>query len=170
MSTLKRVGELEINEDIAHERLEWRIERIGWVIMGVILLAALAGVVGPGPLSKSTRSDHNSKLQLEYERFARFQAPTVLRIQLASGVAQAGKVRLWISRDYIENAEVKHIDPEPESVEVSEDRMTYTFITRNASRPTALTYHLEPNMYGQTALNIGVEELTQLSVPQFIYP
>lgn len=73
---VKRIGDLDIAQDLEHQRREWVIERIGWAIMALILLAALAGLLGSGPLSNA-RIDHpGSHLSAEYNRFERYQSPT----------------------------------------------------------------------------------------------
>jgi hypothetical protein len=165
-----RVGDLEIHQDLPHERLEWRIERIGWVAMALVLLAALGGLLGPGPLSSATAGDTGSPLRVEYNRFARSQAPAILRVHLGPGAAHDGKARLWLSREYVENIELHHIDPEPESVEAAHDRLIYTFNLPDPSRPTAVTFHLEANAFGRMPVSVGLDSGPQLHLRQFVYP
>ena len=169
-STASRDGDLEINEDIAHERLEWRLERIGWTVMALVLVAALAGLLGPGPLSSAIRTGNDSKLRLEYNRFVRAEGPTLLRIRSAADLATNGQLRLWIGREYIETVEIKHIDPEPASVEISGDRLIYVFKVSDPAQPTTVIFHLEPDAFGLSTLKIGIDEQTQLTARQFVYP
>lgn len=166
----ERVGDLEISQDLAHERREWAIERVGWVVMALLLLAALAGLTGPGPLSRATAADNSSALRVEYNRFERYQSPVMLRVHLGPGAAPDGKARLWLSRDYVENVELRHIDPEPESVEAASDRLVYTFNLPDPAQPTAVTYHLEPNEYGRRPVRIGLAGGPELQFSQFFYP
>ncbi len=44
-------GDLELAQDLDFERHTWTVERIGWLAMAAVGLAALAGWLGPGPLS-----------------------------------------------------------------------------------------------------------------------
>jgi hypothetical protein len=166
----KSVGELEFHQDLPHERLEWRIERIGWVTMALLLLAALIGLLGPGPLSSATAGGRDSALWVEYNRFERYQAPAMLRVHLGPGAARDGKARLWLSRKYVENIELRHIDPEPESVEVAHDRLIYTFSAPDPTRPTAVTYHLEANKFWRMPVSVGLDGGPQLNFTQFFYP
>jgi hypothetical protein len=166
----QRVGDLEITQDLPHERLEWRLERIGWSVMALVLLAALAGLLGPGPLSRATAGEPGAPLWVEYHRFARYQAPAMLRVHLGPGTARAGQARLWLNRDYVEHIELLHIDPEPEKVEVLPDRLLYIFNVPDPARPTAVTYYFEANTYGHLPLRVGLEAGPQLAVSQFYYP
>ena len=170
MSQPTRVGGLEVHQDLPHERLEWRIERIGWGTMAVLLSAALVGLLGPGPLSSATAGKTDSILRVEYNRFERYQAPAMLRVHLAPGAARDGKVRLWLSRTYVENIELRHIDPEPESVEVAHDRLIYTFNLPDSSRPTSVTYHLEGNTFWRMPISVGLDGGPQLTFSQLFYP
>ena len=43
MAALERVGDLEIEQNLAQRRREWTIQRIGWVMMALFALAALLG-------------------------------------------------------------------------------------------------------------------------------
>ena len=166
----EHVGDLEITQDLAHERLEWRIERVGWIVMALVLLAALVGLLGSGPLSRATAGEEGSALWVEYNRFERHQAPAMLRVHLGPGAARDGKARLWLNREYVENIELHHIDPEPERVEVEHDRLIYTFNLPDPTRPTAVTYYLEANTYGRMPLRVGLDAGPQLNFSQFYYP
>jgi hypothetical protein len=166
----KRVGDLEINQDLQHQRLEWKIERVGWVVMALTLLAALAGLLGSGPLSSATAGERGSALWVEYNRLERYQGPAMLRVHMGPGAARDGKARLWLSREYVENIELRHIDPEPESVEAAPDRLIYTFNLPDPTRPTAVTYHFEANRFWRMPVGVGLDGGPELQFSQFFYP
>jgi hypothetical protein len=79
--------ELEANDRL--QRGEWRLQRAGHVALcAVTLFAAAGGFGGGGPLAQVTRSSADGRLQVEYERFVRRDAPsrtTVLVSQPAEG-------------------------------------------------------------------------------------
>ena len=60
MTDLVRVGDLQIHQDLCQERREWKIQRVGWLLMALMLVAALAGLLGPGPLSSTIAEDSRS--------------------------------------------------------------------------------------------------------------
>ena len=51
MSDLRRIGDLDLNQDLDHEARESRAQSIGWAVIAVLLVAALAGLFGGGALS-----------------------------------------------------------------------------------------------------------------------
>jgi hypothetical protein len=65
---------MEVNADIEFQRRVWRVQRIGWLIIAAVIVAALLGVFGGGPLSRA--AVQGDGLRLEYERFARLQQST----------------------------------------------------------------------------------------------
>lgn len=166
----KRVGDLEVTQDMRHQRLEWKIERVCWAVMALVAAAALAGLLGHGPLSSAVAGERGSTLWAEYNRFERYQGPTTIRVHLGAGASRDGQVRIWINRDLIENVELNHIDPEPESVEAGGDRFVYVFRVLDTTRPTSVTYHFEPNKYGTMPVRVGLDGGPELSFRQFFYP
>lgn len=57
----------------------WRVERIGWAVLAALLLWALLGGAGNGPLAHASLRD--AGIVLDYERFARRGAPTELTLR-----------------------------------------------------------------------------------------
>ena len=48
---------LQIEEDLPLQERTWRFQRVGWAIMGLLLLSALAGLFANGPLSWGKAQD-----------------------------------------------------------------------------------------------------------------
>ncbi|HYD01305.1 MAG TPA: hypothetical protein VEB22_08770 [Phycisphaerales bacterium] len=165
MAESTHVGDLQIHQDLSQERMEWKIERVAWVVALLILLAALAGLLGPGPLSRAEAGE--GPLRVEYNRLARYQAPEMLRIHIGPGASRGGKSRIWLSRAFIEGIELKHIDPRPSSVEAAPDRFTYTF---DAADGGVMVFHFEPNTFGRAEVTVGAEGGPPVAFSQFFYP
>lgn len=170
MNDIQQVGDLQIIQDLEFQRRAWLVQRISWLGLGLILLGALAGLFGSGPLSQGTVSNQSDSLQLEYDRFGRFQAPAKLNVILGVGAEQNGQVKIWLSRSYLKKNEVQQISPQPDWVEASPDHLTYVFRTNTRDRPTAITFYLQPKQAGWQAAEVGVATEPSLKFNQFIYP
>ncbi|MEW6443740.1 MAG: hypothetical protein AB1640_22590 [bacterium] len=170
MAEVETVRVLQVHQDLVHQRREWIFERIGWLLMGLLILGGLAGLSGPGPLSHATTGDPGSSVWAEYNRFERKQAPAILKVHVATGVASGDTVRLWIDRKFIEKIEIRHMDPEPRAVLAGTDRMTFVIGVTDAGSETLVTCHFEPNEHGPLPARLGLEGARELRFSQFIYP
>jgi hypothetical protein len=167
---MQRIGDMEISQDLRHEQREWLMERLGWLVMALLLAAALAGLLGSGPVSTATTGAAGEPLRIEYDRFGHYQSPTTLKLHLAPRAVQGTRVRLWIARDYMQNLEVETIQPQPEHTQVSAERITYTFNAPASSEPTTIIYRVQPNTFGTFEAHIGLEDRPPVRFSQFIYP
>jgi hypothetical protein len=165
---MPRVGDLEIQQDLEHERREWMVQKIGWTILSLLWLAGLAGLFGSGPLSEATASGPG--LRLEYDRFARYTAPVDLRLHLGPPVTAHPKIRLWVDRQYMQDMEVESVLPEPESVETGPDRIVFIIPLAEVGPPTAVTLRLQTQRIGLLEGQVGVEEGGSLHFQQIVYP
>ncbi len=168
MSPTEPVGDLERDRDLRFQRREWTAQRAGWLVMTVIVLAALSGLFGSGPLSTATAEVE--PLQLQYTRFERRHAPTELELSVASSAVSQDQVEVWLSSDYLERIEITSIVPEPEEVRETDDRVVYRFsIDDQAQKPTILIA-LEHDDPGLSSGRIGVIDGPELTFWQFVYP
>ena len=170
MASTERVGTLKIGQDLEFQRRDWVVQRVGWVVMALMIVAALAGLLGPGPLSKASAGGADAPLRLEYNRFVRYLAPTALRVQLVPGQAENGQARVWIDRSYLDAVRIQSITPEPEKVESEPDRMIFTFSVAASERPVVAAFHFEPEQIGPLDARAGLDEQETVSFSQFVYP
>ena len=106
---LSRVGDLELGQDLPFQRRTWLVQRVGWGVVLLLLLAAAAGLLGRGPLSEKTARSADGALGVRYGRFVRHRAPTTVQLQLAPDVADQGQVRLWLDLRYLEGVTIENI-------------------------------------------------------------
>jgi hypothetical protein len=167
---VRRQGDLDISQDMDVQNRIWRMQRIGWGIIALILLGILLGLTGRGPLSNATAGETGDPLRLEYERFGRYEAPTSLRIHLGPNVAKSDKVALWFSRQYLEGVQIDQITPEQESVKSLPGKFIYEFQLARPQNPAIISIKLRPQKIGSLQGRLGVESGQSLSFGQLIYP
>jgi hypothetical protein len=170
MGELSRSGDLELAQDLEFERRSWTIERIGWVVMAIVGLAALAGLLGPGPFSNTIAGEPDRPLWLEYSRFGRFSAPLTLRVHLGPSAGQHRLARIWLRRAYLEGIQVERVTPHAAEVEAGPEQLTYVFPVRDPSREMAVTFSLKAQQIGRQHGCVGLGDGPPLCFRQFIYP
>jgi hypothetical protein len=153
---------MEVETDLKFQRRVWRAQRIGWLVIGAAILAALLGLFGTGPLSRA--STDGGGLRVEYDRFARREQPMRLRLVLPESKLDA---QVSLARDYLEGLRVEQVVPEPKEVEVVGRWLVYHF---SGPGPLAVTFDVQPIAFGRLA---GLAEISPgegVSFQQFIYP
>lgn len=168
--SVKRVGDLELGQDLTYQRRKWIVERVGWGAMALIILGALIGLFGTGPFSSAKATAVDAPLSVEYDRFGRLMSPLQLRVRIGAGAVQDDEIRLWLDQAYLERVRIQHITPEPSRVEIGPERYVYVFQAVEDNIPTVLTFHMETQKFGLIRARMGLAGKQTLEFTQFIYP
>jgi hypothetical protein len=164
------VDDLEIDQDLAFLRRSWRVQRAGWLGMVAVLVLALAGLLGSGPLSRQEVS-LPGLLRVEYQRFARYEAPQTLTVRLEPAATRTGEVRLWVDRRYLDESKVETIMPPPSRVEAATDRLVYVFRMSRPGEPATIVLELQSRQIGPISGRIGLEGAEAVApFRQLVYP
>lgn len=167
---MQRLGDLEINQDLAFERRSWQVQRVAWALFALILLAALLGLLGGrGPLSERTVGE-GSPLAIRSFRFARHNSPTELTFELQPGAVPGDEARIWVNADYLDGIQVERIEPEPVQTTLAEDHITYSFMLGEAGASGRIVLHLTPQSLGWHEVRAGLEGGAEHRFTQFVYP
>jgi hypothetical protein len=150
--------------DHRFHRNEWRIQRIGWVMVAVFLALAGAGLFGNGPLSRAHAD--NGAGRLEYQRFTRFGLTTDLVVRPAASAN--GVTRVEITGDYLEAFHVEHITPEPATVRLAGPNIIYEFAS--GAPGASISFHLTPQRLWRRSATITIDGGAPLDISQLTYP
>lgn len=159
---------LELEQDLAFQQRSWRVQRVAWIVLALIVMAGLAGVTGGGPLSRAAVATEDGRLRVEYERFVRMQAPSQLKLYFGKETVRGGEMRVWFDRGYIEQIKLDQIVPQPLRTEASADRLTYVFAATDG-QAGALAIDLQLQRFGRASARLGVGDAT-LEFRQLVFP
>jgi hypothetical protein len=165
-----RIGDLEITQDLNVQQTTWTLQRIGWGGMVVIVLAALSGMFGGGPLATTEVTDDQRTVLLLYDRFGRYESESVLRLVLTPEATKTHRVTVQIDRTYWTSHAVEQITPEPLTSGIGVDGFRYTFETDAPSTPTVIVFRLRPKHLGALDGRIRVNDASPLQFHQFMFP
>ena len=166
-----KIDSIETAEDMDFQRASWRVQRVGWMVMLAVTVAALAGFFGGGPVSTTRTGAISSGLEVEYERFARLYAPQTLVLDIGpTAMDTDSTASIWIDRGWMESNEVTDIIPEPAESEVLPDAIVYTFKASPTAAPLRVRFRLETREFGRMRGRAGIVDGPTVSFAQFVYP
>ena len=101
-----------IQENMPMQQRVWRFERVGWYVLVLIVLLAVAGLFGNGPLSDAEVMSQDGRLKVEYQRLSRSGTTDNLFITVQGIPGQPVTVELEGS--LLRKASIETIQPEPQ--------------------------------------------------------
>lgn len=159
---------LEVDQDLRFQRRDWAFERVGWLLMFLVVIAALLGVFGDGPLSAKEARTSDGSLRVEYGRFERREAPSRISVTVRRGAPADSTVALWVSEDYLRAVRLHEVIPVPRRQIARGDGTVFEVALGGDSGRVSL-YFL-PERAGARTLRLGVPGREMLALAQFIYP
>jgi hypothetical protein len=150
------------------QRVEWVAQRAGWGLFVGIVLAALLGLAGKGPLSEQTRESDDGQFDVTYNRYLRSGAPDRLQIHAHQSEDAASDLRIGLNAAFLDHVKILRIVPQPAREVAADDKCEFVFQLSNARNPT-IVVDFEPDHWGslQGRLTIGGEAI---ELDQFVYP
>lgn len=170
MSEPHRVGDLDIAEDPGFQRKEWTIQRVGWVVMLLIVVLALLGLFGTGPLSSASEEADGGALAVEYQRFVRHDGRSTLSFEVDGSLATDNQIELWIAQDYLAEVEVQSVSPEPAETRGAGNRTIFVFTIDDPGAPLEVSFSLKPQEMGRYPGKAGVTDGPTVTFDQISYP
>lgn len=161
---------IELFEDVDFQRRQWRWQRTGWLLMGLVTSAGLLGIFGSGPFSSSEARAADGTLTVFYERFVRRDSPSRLRAILAPPQSGSGRFELQVDRALVDGTLIQSITPEPAQVSGGTDAIIYRFDTAPATRVIAVTFELETRHAGTLQGRLRTAGGDAVTIDQLVYP
>ncbi|WP_219420002.1 hypothetical protein [Pseudonocardia nigra] len=143
-------------------------QRVAWAVLALIALAALAGLLGPGPLSTVTHSDPSGLVQFEHERFARYIGDTSLQLQVLPDPEQPDTAQVWISSDYLSAVQVQQVRPQPDTWPGAGDGAVLVFPVSGPD-PISVQLQIRPDQIGLLRGAVGTPAREPVEFWQFVY-
>lgn len=150
-----------IREDMGFQRTSWVAERVGWIVLTLLLLAALAGLFGHGWLSKS--SIGNGALRADYDRFQRTTKVTAFRLNLKG----SGEPKLTFGPRFQTGYEVVDIEPRPIQSSAGDKGLELQFASHEDS--LRVVVWAKPRTFGRMRFTLSSGG-APLTIHAFIYP
>jgi hypothetical protein len=169
MSDTKDVGDLEIEQDLQFQRRDWRAQRVGWIVMLLLILGTLAGAFGRGPLAHASAGNESAPLRVDYDRLVRHQADAELVLHLAAGAA-AGRARILLDSALLEAIRIERFTPEPDSETATPAGVVFEFGVDSITAPFDIRLDHRATGYWRERGTIALGDHPPLQLDFFVYP
>ena len=151
---------------LAHSRSEprqgWRLERIGWALATLLVLAATLGLFGDGPLARASASGADGT-SVRYERFSRTRRPVDIE---AVRPASADPARLRVDEEFLRAVELLALDPPPSRWRVAGEDRIYEF----EGATSTVVLHVEYRRAGRVVGSIAWGAADPVAFSTLVFP
>jgi hypothetical protein len=162
--------DLYLERVMPHHRAAWRVERIAWTIGALALIAAMLGLFGYGPMSRTTVGSTDA-LQIEYDRFQRSSAPNDFALTVNTALARNGELRVRFDQSLVDHVEFDDIVPEPEKVFAGTGYTEFVFnIAPGERAPAHIAFRFRPTTFGHRTGQVTASGAPPLTLDQYVYP
>lgn len=156
-----------VEEDMDEQLRAWRFERVGIVVLVILIGLTLGGLFSKGPLSHVQLQTPDGRLSVEYERFSRNGAQDDV-IVTSSGAP--GELRyLVLGHEWLEGLSIESLNPQPANL-TSDDRDLVIPMRADAKGVATLYLTMRSNGVGLYRGHMRLKDGAQLDLPKFIYP
>lgn len=152
--------DIELNDDPNFQRKTEKVQKVGWVLIALFLLASFGGFLGRSRFS--TRDVANENVSVEYDAYIRTGSESELKI-VAKPRAGESQVAIWISRPYLDRIEIEHIFPEPEKTESDEMGVRFLYRAPPGSDTVEVVFTIVPQTPGRFHAQVSELEFSQLA-------
>lgn len=160
---------LDVDEHTAFQARQWRWQRLGWVMFGLLIVAALGGLLGGGPFASTTAGDDGAGLAVSYQRVVRHHGEADLAVQVSREHVEDDQVRVWLDAGFADTLLIEAISPEPVEVRAGTDRMVWVFAIEPGEGNVTIRFHYTPQDMGWQAAALGSGS-SQVSFGQMVLP
>jgi hypothetical protein len=157
-------------------RAEWFVQRVGWLVLLAILVAAIAGLFGGGLFSEttSTAEENGAEVTIHHPRWGRMESPTGMKVEVEAPGQQAEELSLTLSHSLAEKIDITSVVPEPDSNALGPKGVTYSWQVEDWSEKLIIAFNYRvkewKSLAGDVILKADDEDLATVHVSQFMFP
>jgi hypothetical protein len=159
-------GPLQVDSDDTFTKREFAVESVGWVVLALILAAALLGVLGSGPVSSAQAASPSGGLTLDYQRITHQDADDHVIVGIPQGAT--GTVTLRFGGEWIEGLDLRQVTPQASKETGTPDGVDLS-IPVHGGGPVRIVVSFRTRAVGLThgMLRVGGQEIR---FTQFVLP
>jgi hypothetical protein len=164
MSRPTPAANMDLDTQNGFERRWHAFEVMCWAAMAVVVVAALVGFLGKGPLAQTKAFAAGKPGSVTYQRFSHYMAPA--RYEVAFGPLGSA-IQVHIDRSLLSKTDIMGISPRPLAASDDGKGWNYSFAANNA--PGQIDFRLQPRAIGAVEGDVTINGAA-IHLKQFILP
>jgi hypothetical protein len=165
----ERSDDTDIIEDPEFEQKWFRFERLSWVLLTALLIAACLGLLGPGRLSTRRVETDSAGFQVEYPALVRARTTNEIRVRLNAPESAGGKFSLLVSGERTGRAPVTQSTPGASGQEPLAHATRYQY-TVPPGASAEIVFTQRPQGLGPAWTRIALDGGAHVDLNQFVLP
>ncbi|HCD1255207.1 TPA: hypothetical protein JD854_RS09050 [Citrobacter amalonaticus] len=157
-----------VNESQHFLNFEEKFHKIGFVVLLVIILLALAGFFSGGYFSAAVKENANNTAHVEYERFGRLQ--TEFKLKIVIPLPPSPQTILRIGGDFNTAYETETLWPRPDRMYSHGSDLYLVYNTLNNQKDATVWLRVMPVKPGYPQSVVQLNHEPEIHFRQFIYP
>jgi hypothetical protein len=167
---MQQVDSIEAGSAIGFERAWWRFENVLYLLITLLLIAAVAGFTGRGPVSQAIAGVPGSAVWAEYEKYARFRTPSMLAVHLGPDALHGAQAVVRLTGSIVDRVPISRISPQPQTVAPIPNGQQFTFPVAQPGDSATVRFVVEPAKPGLSQGTLATPGAPPITFSQFIYP
>ncbi|CAH0132515.1 hypothetical protein [Rahnella sp. NRRL B-41462] len=157
-----------VRENMSWIKIAWRLERFGFLLLGVFLLYALLGGFSQGWLSDSTYQNDEMSTIITYEKFLRSDTESPLII--AYPYKNEKTDRIILKGKFVNQYDIINVSPESAVIHRSPDTLIIYPNNPALADKGGVQLTLKPRQYGIYALSVSANNDAPFVFKQTVFP
>ncbi|AEX54559.1 hypothetical protein GRAQ_04614 [Rahnella aquatilis CIP 78.65 = ATCC 33071] len=157
-----------VEENIGWIKTAWRLERIGFFLLGLFILYALLGGFSQGWLSDSRYQNEEKSTQITYEKYLRSDTESPLIIAYPLKEAQSDHITL--SGKFVNEYDIINVSPESAVIHRSPGTMIIYPNNTGVTNAGNVQLTLKPRKFGIYTLSVAANNDSPFIFKQIVFP
>jgi hypothetical protein len=154
--------------------VQWIVQRVLWGLAALVLVAALLGFFGGGPLSGAEEKVEGDgyTYELSYNRWNRQKNPQELDLRVSGSNLAGESLQVTLPRSFLDDVSLDNVTPDPDSTSLRGEGSVYIWQLEEGEE-FAVTFDYSADdwrtLKGDVLVAVG-DSQEVLSFSQFLFP
>lgn len=164
----ERSRDYPIKENMYWQRVEWRIQKIGSVLLFALVILGSCGLFSKGFLSDGVATSADGVLRVEYERFGLRDSDITMAIRVKPPHQE--HFTLTLSGEEMDNFQIQSLQPQPQQAVSKSNSLVLTYSSSSFKDGATVWIGSQAEEFGRYPVTVTLDDDTSVHFTHWIYP